>query len=153
MGRHRWTMCGGMLLGLLVHAVIGRADDASVAEAIEKLGGRLTLATDLPGTSVVGVDFRRAAITDAELKELKKLRNLQSLNLSGTRVTDAGLKTLKDLASLQSLDLVGTRVTDAGLKDLKDLKSLRVLLLDRTRVSDAGVKELKIARAELQIAR
>ena len=44
-------------------------------------------------------------MTDAGLKELAGLKNLQSLNLDDTKVTDAGLKELAGLKSLQSLDL------------------------------------------------
>jgi internalin A len=35
-------------------------------------------------------------ITDAGLKELAALKNLQTLNLNGTQITDAGLKELAD---------------------------------------------------------
>ncbi len=46
------------------------------------------------------------------------------VELSGFRVTDAGLKNLKKLSNLQRLDLRSTRVADAGLKELKELKNL-----------------------------
>jgi internalin A len=44
------------------------------------------------------------------------------LTLSQTGVTDAGLKHLKELTELQTLSLWKTKVTDAGAKDL--LKAL-----------------------------
>ena len=44
------------------------------------------------------------------------------LDLSFTQVTDAGLKELAGLKQLQVLDLAHTRVTDAGLKELAGLK-------------------------------
>ncbi len=40
------------------------------------------------------------------------------------KVTDAGLKHLKGLTNLQSLDLGQTQVTDAGLEPLKGLTQL-----------------------------
>ena len=62
--------------------------------------------------------------------------NVQSLNLSGRHVTDAGLKELAVLKDLQVLDLFHTQVTDAGLKELAGLKSLQELHLnDRARIS------------------
>jgi hypothetical protein len=49
------------------------------------------------------------------------------LILWATSVTDAGLKEVKDLTDLQTLNLSDTRVTDAGMKELKGLKNLRAL--------------------------
>ena len=59
-------------------------------------------------------------MTDAGLKELAGLTQLQALLLSGkTQVTDAGLKELAGLTRLQTLDLTDTQVTGAGLKKLQ----------------------------------
>jgi len=144
MARQRGTVGAGALLGLLVLAVTGRADEAAAVKAIEKLGGRVRVDDRQPGAPVVvGVDFHFTEVTDAGLKELKKLKSLQSLDLTDTKITDAGLKELKELKSLQELDLSGTKVTDAGLKELKELKSLQRLNLFGTSVTDAGLKELK----------
>ena len=79
-----------------------------------------------------GLELRdNEEITDAGLKELAGLKNLQRLDLSGTKITDAGLKELAGLKSLQTLDLAATQVTDAGLKELAGLKSLQSLNLAR----------------------
>jgi Leucine-rich repeat (LRR) protein len=48
--------------------------------------------------------------------------NLTYLDLKDTNVTDAGLKELKHLKNLEELNLVGTKVTDAGMKELKNIK-------------------------------
>ena len=48
-------------------------------------------------------------MTDAGLKELAGLQELQTLDLGGTQVTDAGLKELAGLKSLQTLDLTARR--------------------------------------------
>ena len=47
------------------------------------------------------------------------LKQLQTLNLSGTQVSDAGLKELAGLTELNTLDLTGTKGTDAGVQELK----------------------------------
>ena len=64
-------------------------------------------------------------MTDAGLKHLKGLKNLQSLNLSHpeqTEVTDVGLQYLQGLENLQSLILNDNeKITDAGLEHLKGL--------------------------------
>ncbi len=74
--------------------------------------------------------------TDAGLKELKELKNLQKLKLSASfRITDAGLKELKEFKSLLELELDGTPVTDAGLRELKELKNLQKLSVVQTRIT------------------
>jgi RNA polymerase sigma factor (sigma-70 family) len=107
-------------------------------------------------------------VTDAGLKELAGLENLQSLALGGTKVTDAGMKELAALKSLQTLilrdalqvtdvgvkelagvkslknlDLYGARkLTNDGVKTLGALENLQVLDLERTQVTDTGLKDL-----------
>jgi CHAT domain-containing protein/tetratricopeptide (TPR) repeat protein len=126
-----------MVLGLLILALDGRADEIAAVEAVRKLGGQVTF------EPLLTVNFNGIRLTDAGLKELKELKSLERLGLNGTQVTDAGLKELRELKSLQDLDLGGTQVTDAGLTELKQLKSLQWLYLLGTRVTDAGLKELK----------
>jgi hypothetical protein len=50
--------------------------------------------------------MNRSQVTDARLKDLAGLNQLQTLDLSHTPVTDAGLKELAGLNQLQSLSLV-----------------------------------------------
>lgn len=68
---------------------------------------------------------------------------LQTLDLSGTAVTDADLERLKDIKGLTALALWNTAVTDAGLKFLEGLKGLLWLDLSGTAVSDAGLEHLR----------
>jgi internalin A len=119
MARQRGAVGGGVLLGLLALVVAGRADEAAAVKAVEKLGGRVIVDTKRPGKPVVGVDLDRTKVTDADLKELKELKSLRKLDLTGTKVTDAGVKELKVLKSLEVLFLTGTKVTDEGVKELK----------------------------------
>ena len=88
------------------------------------------------------VDLGATDVTDAGLKNLNGLTNLQSLFLINTNITDAGLKHLKGLTSLQFLNLRTNDVTDAGLEHLRGLTQLEVLWLDFTQVTDAGLKHL-----------
>src|SRR5262245_11608864 len=133
MVRQQVVMGAGVLLGLLVLAGPGRADEAAAVKMIEKLGGKITRDDKRPGKPVVGVDLKSTPVTDAGLKELKKLKSLVWLGLSGTKVTDTGLKELKELGHLQYLDLSKTAITDAGLKELKELKNLEDLYLTSTK--------------------
>ena len=55
------------------------------------------------------------------------MSSLKTLWLADTRVTDAGLRQLKGLANLENLNLEGTQVTDIGVKDLaKALPKLKI---------------------------
>jgi len=72
------------------------------------------------------------------------LTQLQTLDLSHSKVTDAGLEHLKGLTRLQTLALSECmKVTDAGLERLKGLTQLQTLVLTRTQVTDAGLEHLK----------
>src|SRR5437773_1167663 len=120
MTQQRWVD-GGVLLGLLVLVLAGRADEASAVKAIEKLGGKVRVDDKRLGKPIVEVDLGNTEVPDAGLKELKEFKSLESL-IAG-KVTDAGLKELKELGSLQRLGLDASPVTDAGLKELNELKS------------------------------
>jgi len=109
---------------LILSSGAARADEAHAVKAVEKLGGNVTRDDKLPGKPVIGVNLNHSKLTDASLKELKELKQLTTLDLSGTPVTDAGLKELKELKQLTYLVPYETPVTDKGLKELKDLKQL-----------------------------
>src|SRR5437016_6313067 len=95
----RTTLMRTMLIGavMLLACLSGaaRADEASAVKAVEKLGGKVTRAENLPGKPVIAVNLAGAQVTDAVLKELKDLKQLTTLNLNATPVTGAGLKELK----------------------------------------------------------
>jgi hypothetical protein len=82
---------------------------------------------------------------DAALSEMKSLKKLRRLLLSGEeiRITDAGLKHLVGLTELEMLRLSSIGVNDTGLKEIKRLKNLNELDLELTAVTDAGMEELK----------
>lgn len=87
-------------------------------------------------------------ISDADLRELKKFSNLETLLLSmdgysrSSRVTDAGLEVIQSLPRLRQLTLQDAAITDSGLKHLSGLKNLTHLNISRTGVTGPGLKEL-----------
>ncbi len=118
-----------------VHSVTGRGSQShpprpqnpvtDPVDVVKKLGGRVELDDKNPAHPVISVDLNfRVGVTDATLKQLATLRELQKLELSSTKVTDAGLKELAELKELQTLNLGATQVTDAGLKELADLEGV-----------------------------
>ncbi len=88
---------------------------------------------------------KKAGITDAGLKDLATLANLDSLTvLAGGKVTDAGVKELARMKNLTSLTLVRIApLTDAALKDFGSMKKLVTLSFEAgPGVTDAGLGEL-----------
>jgi hypothetical protein len=103
------------------------------------------------GNDLIWLDLSRTRITDAGLKVLGKMPNLEHLDLRGTAVGDAGVEALVPLRNLQTLGLYGTAVTDAGLSALQRLPGLRRLYVGGTRVTQPGLAILGKARKELRI--
>lgn len=103
------------------------------------------------GKDLVWLDLSRTGISDAGLKVLGKMPNLQYLDLRETAVGDAGLEALAPLRNLQTLGLYGTAVTDSGLPALQRLPGLRRLYLGGTKVTPTGLAGLRQTRKELQL--
>src|SRR5262249_47723387 len=68
---------------------------------------------------------------------------LQRLYINETSASDAGLKELAQLKNLELLDLQDTRVTDAALGALAPLKKLQWLDLDRDALTDKSLRTLR----------
>jgi len=134
---------GLSLIPVLCWAAEPNADQAKAIAEIKKLGDKITVDKYNADKPVSGVDLRLTKITDAGLEHLKRLTQLQSLNLTGTQITDVGLVYLKGLTQLQSLNLKSTQITDAGLVHLKGLTQLSWLDLSETKITDAGLVHLK----------
>jgi hypothetical protein len=103
--------------------------------------------------NVFWVNLAGTKATDADLKHLEALPQLQWLWLRATEVTDGGLRHLQGLSQLQRLFLEDSKITDAGLLHLKGLIQLRQLYLDGTHVTDKGVKDLQQALPDCHIER
>ena len=128
MARQRGAVGAGVLLGLVVLAGPGRADEAAVVKMVEELEGFVRRDAKRPGKPVVDVGLSFTKVTDTDLKELMELKRLKELSLGGTKITDAGLKELKELTSLQTLNVQNTPVTHAGIEELQAaLPGLRII--------------------------
>ena len=73
------------------------------------------------------------------------------LNLSGSKITDAGIKHLEGLSELQNLVLEETAISDACVGSLSKLKKLSFIHLTDTRVTEAGENELRNKLPKLQV--
>ncbi|MEM8953940.1 MAG: c-type cytochrome domain-containing protein [Verrucomicrobiota bacterium] len=94
-------------------------------------------------SNLAQLNLSEAAISDAGLKSLSRMKNLVHLDLRNTKITDAGLAHLKDLSNLRYLNLYGTGISDAGLSEIQNLKNLEAVYLWRTKVTEKGAKELE----------
>ena len=103
------------------------------------------------GNDLVWLDLSRTGITDAGLKALDRMPNLQHLDLRGTAVGDAGVEALAPLRNLQTLGLYGTAVTDAGLPPLQRLPSLKRVYVGGTKVTPPGLASLRKTRKDLRV--
>ena len=77
--------------------------------------------------------------------------NLRAVALGFTDITDAGLKSISPLKDLEELRLQRTKVTDAGVKGLAQFKKLTYLDLAHTRVTTNAMTELQTALPECMI--
>jgi len=78
------------------------------------------------------------------LAHIGKFRDLETLELTSTKVTDESLKELVDLPMLSHLGLSDTAISDVGLKgSLSKLANLEELSIKSTRVTAAGVADFQ----------
>jgi uncharacterized membrane protein/mono/diheme cytochrome c family protein len=78
---------------------------------------------------LVWLKVGHARITDPDMVIIGKLTNLRKLYLEGNPVTDAGIAHLKSLKQLQYINLSGTRISPAGPSQLAGLTMLKNLYL------------------------
>ena len=91
------------------------------------------------------LDCKDVPLSDAGLEHIGTLSRLTCLDLSGTRVTSAGMKFLINLKTLDTLDLSGTRIGDEGMASIAKLPSLAFLCVSSTDVGDRGLEKLVAA--------
>lgn len=78
-------------------------------------------------------------LTDAGLRDLSSLKNLEALSLDESEIGDEGMQIVGQCTRLKNLQLCGTNVTDAGLLLLQQLRKLERIGLSGVDASDTGV--------------
>ncbi|MEN1678049.1 MAG: hypothetical protein AAGJ46_00540 [Planctomycetota bacterium] len=81
-------------------------------------------------------------VTDAGLRRIGELRNLESLSLSSSGITDQSIESIVQLRRLSSLDISDCYITDEGLAELARCASLTHLDLTGASVTDTGILHL-----------
>jgi hypothetical protein len=137
----RWAWL--VAVALFVPGAGARADDTA-AEIVKKLKDRgakfdyyITPKGDGPQ------QFHSHKITDDELELVAKLKTLRIVSLQGNaNVTDAGIKRLVGMENLESLDITGTKVTPAGLAHIAKIKKLDSLGCGQESMTDDMLREM-----------
>jgi hypothetical protein len=151
---HRNLTGAALLLALapwMAVPVLADEGEDKAVKTIKKLGGIFARDEKTKDKPIVSVDLGYTEMTDAGLKHVAGLKQLQTLDLRHTKVTDAGLEHLAGLKKLRVLNLRRTQVTDKGLEHLAGLKKLRTLSLYGTKVTDEGEADLRKALPDLEI--
>src|SRR5262249_20822661 len=96
----------------------------------------LSFIEELEPDALMWLDLSEKRIEPSQLKNLRRLTGLGSLNLSRTGIHDDGLRNLAELENLHDLDLRETCITDDGTGVLAVFRELRSLDLSLTSISD-----------------
>lgn len=99
------------------------------------------------------LDLSGAAVTNAVIPTLSKIKTLKSLRLSKLNLTDKHLEMLCQIPNLMVLHVAeNPRITDNGLKKLENLKNLKALVLaDCTGLTSAGRAQFKKAHPTIRM--
>ena len=125
--------------------------EKAIRERLKKPEGELTKA-DLANSQLYQLYLGDTKTTEAGLKEVANLQQLDMLTLSNTQITDVGLKDIAKLQKLTWLNLSDTLTTDAGLKEIAKLQQLKAVSLCSTQITAAGVVELQKALPKCSIS-
>lgn len=83
-----------------------------------------------------------AFVDNACAAQIAKCRNLESLNLSFTKINDDGLTLIAGIPTLKRLSLDSHYVTDAGIEQLKKLPALEYLHLRDRKLTDESLRHI-----------
>lgn len=104
--------------------------------------------TGLKGLFLKKSGFEKARITDAGLKQLSQLQQLEVLSLYGNQISNDGLALLQEFKSLREVDLSLLGITDEGLEHLVMHATLSRLYLVYSEgfagplITDRGIESL-----------
>lgn len=83
-------------------------------------------------------------VTDAGIAHLKNWKNLEHLDVCGTKVTSSVFEHVSQMSKLKSLDVGFSRVTDDGFENLMGLERLEKLGFGGNKMSGVALPLLKL---------
>jgi hypothetical protein len=97
------------------------------------------------------LSLRFTSITDAGLRHIADLKELEHLHVDSGQVGDAGIVHLKRLPSLRHLHFARTAITDFGLMQLQDMRGLEYISFFGGSESAEAVDKLRAAMPQAEI--
>jgi len=150
------VLAGCVLVGIGgCGAAAERSATKAIVRAVERLGGRATVAPAGPddgrGEGITRIDLAHTLVADDDIVWLAELSRdaagplaaLEVVDLTHTAVGDRTVAVLATFPALRKLSLTLTRVTDAGLASLARLERLADLSLAETSLTDDAVAVLE----------
>lgn len=89
---------------------------------------------------IVWLDLARSQVTDAGMKTVRLMRDLERLHLENTAVTGKGIAELASLAKLEYINLYGTKVDNGIFETFSKLPNLKKAYVWQTAVDPAEAK-------------
>lgn len=89
---------------------------------------------------IVWLDLARSQVTDAGMKTVRLMRDLERLHLENTAVGDEGVAELASLAKLEYINLYGTKVGNGIFETFAKLPNLKKAYVWQTAVDPAEAK-------------
>jgi hypothetical protein len=99
---------------------------------------------------IVSLDLTNSKVTDEGLGLLLQMKNLEKLNLEGTKgVSSAGIAKLKPLEKLSYLNLVRAQMDDTVIDTLIGMENLREVYLYQSGLTESAIARLGVARPKM----
>jgi len=94
---------------------------------------------------ITAVEFNMSnGLTEAAIKDIGGMKQLEHLSLNGMRVTDTSMADIAGLSKLNYLRLSGAgAITVAGWATLENFKGLKTLWVAETNLGDQGIQYFK----------
>ena len=89
---------------------------------------------------IVWLDLARSQVSDAGMKTVRLMRDLERLHLENTAVTGKGIAELASLAKLEYINLYGTKVDNGVLETFAKLPNLKKAYVWQTAVDPTEAK-------------
>jgi hypothetical protein len=104
-------------------------------EGLKHLSGRKQL-------RVLHLGMSRRPISDAGVRHLSGLTDLEALDLQRATLSDAAVDALKNMKQLRTLHINGPAITDASVEHLLAMTKLRQLMVNNTSLTQKGIERL-----------
>lgn len=108
---------------------------------------------ELKGISenIVSIDLGNSVVRDRDLKYLTAFPHLQKLHLQNVDIGDEGVQQLRTLRYLSILNVSGTKISTRTLDEVTDWKSLKKLYLYNTHIPSESVHAFKTKHPQLEV--